>query len=58
MTEMVFEMLVFSPLNHLTWLKAQENFIILGHQEHNNSQIIFCHSSNFSAYLAKFDLRE
>jgi hypothetical protein len=27
-TEMVFEMLVFSPLNHLTWLIAQENFII------------------------------
>jgi hypothetical protein len=26
-TDMVFEMLVFSPLNHLTWLIAQENFI-------------------------------
>jgi hypothetical protein len=25
---MVFETLVFSPLNHLTWLIAQENFII------------------------------
>jgi hypothetical protein len=28
-TEMVFETLFFSPLNHLTWLIAQENFIIL-----------------------------
>jgi hypothetical protein len=34
---MVFEMLVFSPLNHLTWLIAQENFIILSHQESNKS---------------------
>jgi len=28
-TEMVFKMLVFSPLNHLTWLIAQENFITI-----------------------------
>jgi hypothetical protein len=28
-TEMVFETLVFSLLNHLTWLIALENFIIL-----------------------------
>jgi hypothetical protein len=27
-TEMVFKTLVFSPLNHLTWLIAQKNFII------------------------------
>jgi hypothetical protein len=27
-TEMVFETLVFSPLNHLTWLIARENFIM------------------------------
>jgi hypothetical protein len=27
-TEIVFETLVFSPFNHLTWLIAQENFII------------------------------
>jgi hypothetical protein len=27
-TEMVFETLVFSPLNHLTRLIARENFII------------------------------
>jgi len=26
---MVFEMLVFSPLNHLIWLIARENFIKL-----------------------------
>jgi hypothetical protein len=26
-TQMVFETLVFSLLNHLTWLIAQENFI-------------------------------
>jgi hypothetical protein len=25
---MVFEELVFSPLNHLTWLTARENFIV------------------------------
>jgi hypothetical protein len=30
---MVFETLVFSPLNHLNWLIAQENFIILSRQE-------------------------
>jgi hypothetical protein len=27
--EMVFETLVFSSLNHLTWLIARENFIIM-----------------------------
>jgi hypothetical protein len=26
--EMVLEMLVFSPFNHLTWLVAREDFII------------------------------
>jgi hypothetical protein len=36
-TEMVFEMLVFSPLNHLTWLIARGNFIILSCQESNKS---------------------
>jgi hypothetical protein len=36
-TEMVFEMLVFSPFNHLTQLTAQDNFIILSHWESNRS---------------------
>jgi hypothetical protein len=31
-TEMVFEMLVFSLLNHLSWLIARENFFILGNR--------------------------
>jgi hypothetical protein len=35
-TEMVFETLVFSLLNHLTWLIAREN-IILSHRESNKS---------------------
>jgi hypothetical protein len=43
-TEMVFEMLVFSLLNHLTWLIAQESFIILSLQESNKSQCLFCHN--------------
>jgi hypothetical protein len=30
-----------SPLNHLTQLIAQENFIILSHQESNKSHFIF-----------------
>jgi hypothetical protein len=38
-TEMVFKMLVFSPLNHLTWLIAQENFIVASRQESNKSQV-------------------
>jgi len=33
----VFETLVFSLLNHLTWLIAQENFIIRSRQESNES---------------------
>jgi hypothetical protein len=37
-TEMVFEMFVFSPLIHLTWLIAQENFIILSCWESNKSR--------------------
>jgi hypothetical protein len=36
-TEMVFETLVFSPLNHLTLLIARENFIILSRRESNKS---------------------
>jgi hypothetical protein len=32
-TEMVFEMLVFKKMNHLTWLIVRENFIILTHRE-------------------------
>jgi hypothetical protein len=36
-TEMVFETFVCSPLNHLTWLIAQENFIILSRRESNKS---------------------
>jgi hypothetical protein len=38
--EMVFETLVFSPLNHLTWLIARENFIILSRQESNKCHIL------------------
>jgi hypothetical protein len=37
-TEMVFETLVCSPLNHLTRLIARENFIILSRRESNKSQ--------------------
>jgi hypothetical protein len=37
-TEMVFKTLVFTPLNHLTQLIAQENFIIFCHRESNKSQ--------------------
>jgi hypothetical protein len=36
-SEMVFEMLVFSLLNQLTWPIAQENIIILSHRESNKS---------------------
>jgi hypothetical protein len=36
-TEMVFETLVCSPLNHLTPLIDRENFIILSHRESNKS---------------------
>jgi len=39
-TEMVFEMLVFSPLNHLTQLVDWENFIILNCWESTRSCII------------------
>jgi len=41
---MVFEMLVFSPLNHLTRLIARENFIILSPQESIKSHFnhIYC----------------
>jgi hypothetical protein len=39
-TEMVFETLVFSPLNHLTRLTARENFIILSRRESNKSHLI------------------
>jgi hypothetical protein len=35
---MVFKTLVFSPLNRLTRLIAQENFIILSRWESNKSQ--------------------
>jgi hypothetical protein len=36
---MVFETLVFSPLNHLTRLIARENFIILSRRESNKSHV-------------------
>jgi len=36
-TEMLFETLISSLLNHLTWLIARENFIILSHWESNKS---------------------
>jgi hypothetical protein len=39
-TEMVFETLVCSPLNHLTRLIARENFIILSRRESNKSHYI------------------
>jgi len=38
-TEMIFEMLVFSPFNHLNQVIAQENFIILSCQESIRSYI-------------------
>jgi len=38
-TEMVFETLVFSPLNHLTRLIARKNFIILSRRESNKSHL-------------------
>jgi hypothetical protein len=40
-TEMVFETLAFSPLNHLTLLIARENFIILSRRESNKSHLIW-----------------
>jgi hypothetical protein len=36
-TEMVFETLVCSPLNHMTQLIARENFIMLSRRESNKS---------------------
>jgi hypothetical protein len=36
-TDMVFETLVFSPLNNLTRLIARENFIIFSRRESNKS---------------------
>jgi hypothetical protein len=39
-TEMVFETLVCSPLNHLTRLIARENFIILSRRKSNKSQLV------------------
>jgi hypothetical protein len=44
---MVFETLVFSPLNHLTRLIAQENFIILSRRESNKSQAKECFDEAF-----------
>jgi hypothetical protein len=38
--QMVERWLVFSPLNHLSWLIARENFIILSRQESNKSHYI------------------
>jgi hypothetical protein len=49
-TEMVFKILVFSPLNHLTRLIARENFIILICQESNKSQSYF----NVTKFLEEF----
>jgi hypothetical protein len=37
---MVFEMLAFSPLNHLTQLIARENLIILSHRESDKSSLL------------------
>jgi len=45
-TEMDFEMLVFSLLYHLTWLIAQENFIILSYWECNKYHHFLC-ADNF-----------
>jgi hypothetical protein len=46
---MVFETLVFSPLNYLTRVIAQENFIILSCQESNKAHytlLFVCNSSD------------
>jgi hypothetical protein len=40
-TEMVLEMLVFSPFNHLMRLVDQEDFIIHSHRESSRSYMIF-----------------
>jgi hypothetical protein len=46
-TEMVFKTLVFSLLNHLTQLIAQENFIILSRQESNKSHLNYLLPDSF-----------
>jgi len=38
--ETVFKTLVFSPFNHLTWLTAQESFIV-HNRSLNNSFLIY-----------------
>jgi hypothetical protein len=40
---MVLETLVFSPFNHLTWLVAREDFIILSRCESCRSYCQECH---------------
>jgi hypothetical protein len=45
-TEMVFETLVCSPLNHMTRLIARENFIILSRRESNK-----CHDNEHFVFL-------
>jgi hypothetical protein len=50
--EMVFEKLVFSPLNHLTWLIAQENFII-NHLVVNFNCFIFIQNKVFEFDLGR-----
>jgi len=55
---MDFKTLVFSPLNHLTWLIAQENFIILSRQIAQENFIILSHQeSNKSNLKYKFEVK-
>jgi hypothetical protein len=48
---MVFETLVFSPLNHLTRLIARENFIIFSRRESNKFHLM--HFLQRSTHLSK-----
>jgi hypothetical protein len=47
-TEMVFETLVYSQLNHLTRLIARENFIILSRRESNKSHFCLTYYESFA----------
>jgi hypothetical protein len=49
--EMGFETLVFSLLNQLTWLIAQENFIILSRRESNKSHCMTLPSSEGLCFM-------
>jgi hypothetical protein len=56
---LVFETLVFSPLNHLTWLIARENSIILSRQEGNKSHVINLYREEMyhdTRHLEKYNL--